>query len=202
MPVQDTSNCQLIAKEFDRLIENTANVMATPSSTHKTEDPECRLFAWGSNSRGQIGTGREFANDPIPINFAAIKRLVSVACGDSHTLMLSDTSVVFALGDNSRCQLGISPTVKVAISPQKVEGLANPSLIECGAFTSYAICSGHLFSWGEAVHSALGTPPMENTWRPLKVGLSQVKSVSAGDKHAAAITRDGQMYVWGDNSHG
>lgn len=128
-----------------------------------------------------------------------------MACGQAHTILVSDVGQVFVMGDNSKCQLGLPPQTKVAVVPQRLENLTNPSQVACGAATSYAVVQGMLFAWGEAAYGALGSKAaLQNTWKPVEVafGKHTVTHVSAGDHHTAAITNDNQMYVWGANSFG
>jgi alpha-tubulin suppressor-like RCC1 family protein len=206
----------LLSKEFDKLIEHTTShdlkgSFKEESKTEVLEDTfavvkmdSAQLFAWGSNRRGQICTGRDFSNDPIPVSFDAIKNLLFVACGHAHTIMVSELGQTFAMGDNSKCQLGLPPQTKAAVIPQRLENIVNPSQIACGAATSYVVAQGKLYSWGEAAYGALGSKQaLQNTWKPIEVKIDKhIKHISAGDHHTAAITVDDQMYVWGANSFG
>ena len=73
------------------------------------------FFVWGNNSCGQLTLGEETQTiaDPIAIRLPnSIKKIKSVACGGSHTLILSQNGFVFAMGDNSFGQLGLSPIQK------------------------------------------------------------------------------------------
>jgi alpha-tubulin suppressor-like RCC1 family protein len=70
--------------------------------------------------------------------------------------MVCDKGFVYAMGDNSKCQLGVAPSVKVAMVPTRLD-CQTPSLIACGAWTSYAVFGNRLYSWGEGAYGALGT---------------------------------------------
>ena len=73
------------------------------------------FFVWGNNSYGQLALGEEMQTvvDPVAIRLpTSIKKIKSVACGGSHTLILSQSGSVFAMGDNSFGQLGLSTMQK------------------------------------------------------------------------------------------
>jgi hypothetical protein len=38
--------------------------------------------------------------------------------------------------------------------------------------------------------------------RPTRVEIAAVEKVAIGQGHMAAVTRDGDLYVWGENAHG
>jgi E3 ubiquitin-protein ligase HERC4 len=80
-----------------------ANIMVIDcGSDHSAMvDSSGRVFTFGSNKFGQLGHGTyndEFI--PIIVNRVA-DRFVSVACGIDHTLMLSGSGRVFAMGQNA-----------------------------------------------------------------------------------------------------
>jgi hypothetical protein len=79
VPTEEHSNCQLLYKEIDELIQNSQSQQIASLHTSTTKTPPCqssptktettKFFAWGNNSKGQICTNRAFAVDPIPIAF-------------------------------------------------------------------------------------------------------------------------------------
>ena len=44
--------------------------------------------------------------DPLAVSLDQIRRIRSVACGQQHTLILSESGQVLAFGDNTHGQLG------------------------------------------------------------------------------------------------
>ena len=71
-----------------------------------------QVYAWGFNAHGQLGNGDTIQqNTPILINTGAIanKVIVSIVCGANHTMAIDDIGRVYAWGNNSQFQLGLSP---------------------------------------------------------------------------------------------
>ena len=60
--------------------------------------------------------------DPTAIMMNLVGKIKSVACGDAHTLIASESGYVFAMGDNTYGQLGMSPDLqKSSRQPVKVQ---------------------------------------------------------------------------------
>ena len=85
---------------------------------------------------------------------------------------------------------------------------------ELGQFTGYAVLEdGSLVAWGSndegqlgvaaaGTSVALGTYPKPSATPVRVTGLSGVVDVTAGDKHALALTRDGTVWAWGRRDDG
>lgn len=69
------------------------------------------------------------------------KRVVKVACGESHSLVLTDKADVYSWGRGFEGQLGLSKTIEVSSTPQYIKSFYGKPVtqIECGAFFSLAI---------------------------------------------------------------
>ncbi len=69
------------------------------------------VYAWGYNSSGQLGDGTT-TNRSTPTLVTALsgQTVTAVAGGDSHSLALTSTGAVYALGDNWAGQLGDGTT--------------------------------------------------------------------------------------------
>ncbi|KAG8693502.1 hypothetical protein FRC08_009072 [Ceratobasidium sp. 394] len=87
-----------------------------------------RLYAAGSNARGQLGSGHcEDQHTFQPAVFAhedggtgqsptlpgGASQILGLACGANHTLVLFDTHDIWVSGDSSRGQLAFSPSTNV-----------------------------------------------------------------------------------------
>lgn len=87
-----------------------------------------------------------------------------------------------------------------------MQGLGEVVKIACGQDHSLAVCaSGHMYSWGAGEDGQLGTDPMYNSHRPSQVPVPlavPVIQVACGNSHSLALTRGGDVFSWGLNSHG
>jgi alpha-tubulin suppressor-like RCC1 family protein len=67
------------------------------------------VYAWGSNSKGQLGRPGRLSNVPVAVEFSgasANRHFIGIAAGNSHSLALADDGKVFSWGSNSDGQLG------------------------------------------------------------------------------------------------
>jgi len=87
------------------------------------------------------------------------KRAVQIACGRSHSLVLTDKGYLYAWGRGFEGQLGLSESIEIASVPQYVKFFHGEfvSSIAAGAYYSLAVTDrGDMFSWGEAKMGQLG----------------------------------------------
>ena len=64
------------------------------------------LYAWGSNEHGQCCQQRLGTVEPLQAHAVAAMKLVGVACGGAHTLVLTDSGRVYSFGLGTTGQLG------------------------------------------------------------------------------------------------
>ncbi|NBB84479.1 MAG: hypothetical protein GVY28_13890 [Alphaproteobacteria bacterium] len=184
------------------------------------------LWAWGQNSNGQLGLGdREAREVPTAVEALSAATVVAVSSGTSHTLALTADSEVFAWGAARDGQLGAPDAldsdgdpVRRVESPVTVEGLPEgvPVVaVTADTKTSYAVLAdGRVFGWGEGEFGQLaqGTDRGDGTFLPEEAdvlapvqiaGLPEtVVDVKGGARWAAALTEDGDVWLWGPNDEG
>jgi alpha-tubulin suppressor-like RCC1 family protein len=80
--------------------------------------------------------------------------------------------------------------------------------VTTGLYHSCAVkTDGTLWCWGGNLSGQLGSDsiavlPTAQTSDPVQVTGTTWKSVSAGQSHTCAVTVDGTLWCWGDNSEG
>ncbi|XP_065335616.1 RCC1 and BTB domain-containing protein 1-like [Cloeon dipterum] len=165
------------------------------------------LFAWGKNERGELGLGtKEYTMVPTKVEGDLEgKRVVQVACGKSHTLVLTSDGEVFAFGSNDYGQLGLGNTVDTS-HPKKVNGLLAGrfvTAVACGFVMSFALLdTGEVITWGKAqigeVDSTQALFPNPRI-APGSEGVLFSKIV-CGPTHALLLSREGEVRTWGYNT--
>jgi alpha-tubulin suppressor-like RCC1 family protein len=163
-----------------------------------------------SNEFGQVGHGACGLGVVAPrlmlgLRGSAVK---SVACGEFFTLVLTEQGKIFACGDNSFGQLGLS---RKDNSAELVEVCLGDSAlvpfrqISCGGDFSVALSlSGTVYVWGSNKHGQLGVGKGYGLILAPKVldTLGNVTSISCGSHHTAFIARGRQVFFCGDNRAG
>ncbi|TSY13811.1 X-linked retinitis pigmentosa GTPase regulator [Bagarius yarrelli] len=153
--------------------------------------------------------GKSKFADNIPSKFWLKNDVpLKLACGDEHTALITENGKLFMFGSNNWGQLGLGekisvnkPTCVKALKSEKVK------LVACGRTHTlvYTSC-GNLYAAGGNNEGQLGLGDyVERTSFQLVEFFTKhgpVKMLAAGSNTSAAITQDGKLYVWGDNSEG
>ena len=182
---------------------------------------EGTLYGWGQNNIGQLGLGDgEDRLTPTVIDFDG-KPVVAVSSGTGHTLVLTADGAVYGFGSNRDGQAapdqleGPGDPVNNVLSPSMIPGLPdNVVSVTADTQTSYAVTAdGKLFGWGENSFGQLligndngdGTfiPTDDKVLTPVEIDVpGNVVDVKGGARWAAALTDDGDVYLWGPNDEG
>ncbi|XP_016052508.1 PREDICTED: X-linked retinitis pigmentosa GTPase regulator isoform X1 [Miniopterus natalensis] len=131
-----------------------------------------------------------------------------LACGDEHTAVITGNNKLYMFGSNNWGQLGLGsksavckPTCVKALKPEKVK------LVACGRnHTLVSTEGGKVYAVGGNNEGQLGLGDAEdrNTFHLIEFFTSQyqLKQLSAGSNTSAALTDDGKLFMWGENSEG
>ena len=130
-----------------------------------------------------------------------------VSVGRTHVCHVSHRGSVSCWGDNTSKQLGRAD-VPYRLEPGAVDGLTDMVRIAAGDdYTCALSASGEVFCWGATVawtDASAGeesrTPNAPVTGVARVPGVSDIVRISAGAKHACAVSAKGQVWCWGDNS--
>ncbi|XP_066574468.1 probable E3 ubiquitin-protein ligase HERC6 isoform X2 [Amia ocellicauda] len=166
------------------------------------------MYCWGEGTAGQLGLQLQ-ENHSLVLIPEIVARLPSnishVACGEQHTLFLTEEGNVLSCGRNSKGQLGRQNRDKK--TPGQIERLRAVCGLACGQEHSLAVCeSGQVYSWGGGSEGQLGTGAFEEkVTKPRKINFFRsipVVQVACGKFHSLALSKDGAVYSWGKNSFG
>lgn len=147
------------------------------------------VHAWGNGRHFLLGTGEETdAFEPV-LGFTKLGAIRKVACGTAHSLVLTGSGAVFAVGDNDHGCLGIdsrSP-FSCAVEPVLVP-LSSPARdIAAGWHVSAAVlANGSVHTWGCASAGALGCEGGADIRAPQDIGL-KAKRVFIGSGGTSVV---------------
>lgn len=162
---------------------------------------------------GQLGTGN-FVNTETPVQVGGLISVTKLGGRGYHSLAVTADGKVLAWGWNSQVQLGHDTTGQKCSSnlfgtcstvPVQVLGISNPLTVTGGGFFSLALMPDHtVMGWGANEAGQLGDGSYADRAAPVHVSavLSHVVNISAGWAHAVALTDDGKVWTWGENSAG
>ena len=184
-----------------RVMENVAAVYALRNAGPHTMAirTDGSLWAWGSNSHGQLGDGTIIDRlRPVHVmeNVAAIS--TGGALG-SFTMAIRTDGSLWAWGSNSIGELGDGSRID---RHRPVHIKDNILAVSAGSSHTMAIgTDGSLWTWGNNWDGQLGDGTTTPRVNPVRI-MENVAAVSAGTGHAVAIRTDGSMWTWGANSYG
>ncbi|MEM7669052.1 MAG: Ig-like domain-containing protein, partial [Pseudomonadota bacterium] len=176
------------------------------------------------NSNGQLGQGDQVERlEPTLIQSLSDETVVAVSSGTSFTLILTADGQVYGVGSNRDGQLGspdgLQPdgsTMTRVLTPVLAAGLPDDIVaVTADTNTSYAVTSdGRVFGWGETRFGQLlqGDDQGDGTFLPDAADVLEpveltalppgVIDVKGGARWAAALTEEGDVYLWGPNDEG
>ncbi|XP_057294266.1 uncharacterized protein LOC130622774 [Hydractinia symbiolongicarpus] len=166
------------------------------------------IFGWGSGRGGKLGMNN-IQDRYMPLQIGALleKQVVSIACSELHSAVVTSTGELFTFG-RAGPRLGYTIKDRKQSVPLKVEALSDQNIIKvaCGLEFTIALTSdGKLFSFGENGSGQLGLGHYESCVQPTLIeSLKDVKisQISCGSEHAGAVTADGDVWLWGSNNKG
>ena len=175
------------------------------------------LAAWGLNTDGQLGdTTTTQRSVPVAVNSSgalAGKRVVAIAAGSRHSLVLCADGTLAAWGYNGSGQLGdgtyTQHSLPVAVSMTGVLASKTVVAIAAGGLHNLALCAdGTLVAWGNNSFGQLGNGATANSNVPVVVDQTGILAgkalvaVAAGSSHSVALCDDGTLAAWGNGVDG
>lgn len=178
-----------------------------------------RVYTFGLNNYGQLGTGNTTTSLPVDItnnfNLSEGEIIVDVYAGHYFAFAVSSTGRIFSWGQNNYGQLG-NGTNQNKNLPQDVTsffGIYEPESvqsIELGAEFGLMLSSDNrVIVWGCNTFGQLGDGTTQNRYSPiditanLSLGVGEaVTKIAVGGWHSSAYTSDNRLFTWGRNDYG
>lgn len=165
-------------------------------------DNQGRVWAWGYNSKGQLGNGTTRSSS-IPIQVSGIGGSVAIAAGYEHSLAADNQGRIWAWGDNYAGQIGNGTTTSSSL-PVQILQLSGGVAVAAGENHSLALdTQGQVWAWGLNLSGQLGNGTESSSKTPVEViALEAITTIAAGENHSLAIDTDGRAWSWGLNNLG
>ncbi|SET99274.1 Alpha-tubulin suppressor [Stigmatella erecta] len=172
------------------------------------------VWAWGANTRGQLGDGTNAAHS-VPVQVAGLSGVVGIAAGSEHSLALKTDGTVWSWGSNTSGQLGNSGTMesRVPVQVRVTGGEALEDVMEVASGAQHALAlklDGTVWAWGRGSNGQVGDGSF-TSMQPEAVlvlnaegdgPLMGIASIAVGSWHSLALGGDGKVWSWGYNSKG
>ena len=201
---------QLVPKEIEALKERC--VVAIAAKMVLTDKGEVLTF--GGSRHGYAGA----LNDPTPEVVATLPgtRVVAIAAGGVHDLLLADTGDVLSFGTGSSGQLGHGVKKDELLQPKVIEKMRGVRVVAISAGLHHSLVltdCGKVFLFGTkwykrsrtAREVATNVSEYEYQLEPELVEVpdkKRVVAISAGYRHSLLLTSDGDVLSFGLGMNG
>jgi alpha-tubulin suppressor-like RCC1 family protein len=183
-------------------------------------DADGGIHTWGQNDVGQLGStpALTYLPNPTPLVSRALagRKILQVATGGAHTVVLADDGFLYSSGGNANGQLGLGWTGALVQEFQQVPMvglLAGKRIVAVGAGAGHTIVltsDGRVFGWGSNSNGQLGNGTTTNSALPValdRTGVLAGKTIvsiaaAVNDNWNLALTSDGQVFSWGSGASG
>lgn len=219
-------------------------MIATGKDHFIAVDKEGNLYGMGDDSFGQLGTGnyskeRELQmklyynfiqrRERLPIKISIPEKIQKIACGENHTVVLSEGGNVYGFGNNRFLQLSndelyrkhmIGLNTPTLIVSEKFKGFRIVDIV-CSKNCSFFVCKNeskgtyHFFSAGEGLKGELGQnlikhisdigemPDISGLVNSETLKPFEPLKLTCGSNHCLLLFKNPRvMYVWGNNEFG
>nr|XP_044996934.1 X-linked retinitis pigmentosa GTPase regulator isoform X1 [Jaculus jaculus] len=157
------------------------------------------IFTFGKTKFAENIPSKFWFKNDIPI---------CLSCGDEHTAIVTGNNKLYMFGSNNWGQLGLG-TKSTISRPTRIKALKSEKVIlaACGRnHTLISTVNGSVYAAGGNNEGQLGLGDTDDrdTFHQISFFTSKdnIKQLSAGANTSAALTEDGKLFMWGDNSEG
>ena len=167
---------------------------------------EGNVFTWGVGEFGALATGsNQNAWAPVKCLIPRSMRGLNVSCGSRHTVLVVEENmnkVLLVSGSGEAGQLGTGKREK-EFSFVAVNFNEDPVQAAAGIFHTLVLASsGNVWATGGNSFGQLGLGNKKSTSRFEKVAVDGVVVKVAAGNHSAAVTENGQLFIWGTGVFG
>uniref|UniRef100_A0A7N8XV71 HECT-type E3 ubiquitin transferase n=1 Tax=Mastacembelus armatus TaxID=205130 RepID=A0A7N8XV71_9TELE len=183
---------------------------STDAAAPGTESDTVMVYVWGSNSSHQLAEGT-LEKILLPKLTQGFNDAQMIEAGQYCTFSVSADGSVKACGKGSYGRLGLgdsnnqSMPKKLVLDPHRNMKKVSSSKGSDGHTLAITV-EGEVFSWGDGEYGKLGHGNSATQKYPKIIQgplLGKVVvCVSAGYRHSAAVTNDGELYTWGEGDFG
>ncbi|XP_030216471.1 RCC1-like G exchanging factor-like protein isoform X1 [Gadus morhua] len=167
------------------------------------------VYSMGNNAYGQCGRSiveeEDYSGSHIIHKLEGFdSKVIQVACGQDHSLFLTETGKVYACGWGADGQTGLGHQ-RVSAAPAEVAGELRG--VEVKQISTYGDCSlavsrdGGLYGWGNSEYRQLASVTESSQINspkhlPLE-GCGRVLQAACGGTQVAILNEEGAVFVWG-----
>ena len=160
-----------------------------------------RVRAMGWNKYGQLGDGSKLDKSRFFVVINNGMKVVAVAAGGVHSIVLRQDGSVWAVGRNYNGQLGDGSTNDRSIFLRVI--VSDVAAVAAGGYHSMVVKqNGAVWTTGCNEYGQLGDGSRTDSANYMEVVSYGAKAVAAGSYHSMILKQDGSVWATGYNEYG
>ena len=162
------------------------------------------IFGWGDNTFKQLGIDRgKSIKEPIEITFFKENniKVISIKCGETHTMFLTSENKIYVCGTNEHGQLGLDSKCNLVQQLQKLnQNFGDIKEIDCaGYYSAILTTTKKLYICGSNAHGPLGIYKQivgnhQHSFQEFKY-VTNIKKIKCGFSRTIIIRDDDTIYI-------
>jgi alpha-tubulin suppressor-like RCC1 family protein len=168
-------------------------------------DKSGRIWSWGLNNFGQLGTNSVTSTNTPQSILGAVKTFCKIAAGANHSLGIDKNGRAWSWGLNTNGQLGLNALTSRRTPASVLGAVKTFCEISGGSLHSLAIDkNGRVWSWGQNNTGQLGDNTINTRTTPVSLlgGVKTFCRVTAGSQFSGGLDKNGRAWFWGLNGSG
>jgi alpha-tubulin suppressor-like RCC1 family protein len=165
-----------------------------------------KVYCWGYNDEGQIGSGTLNVIFNTPVLVPLTNPSSTIATGSTHSCAVDFNGNAYCWGAGHYGQLGNGSrgATVFSITPVPVTVQNGIKSLTAGAGHTCAIkTNNEVVCWGSNLAGQLGNGTnVDSTIAVAVTNLGTVTAISAGGAHTCALKTNGEIACWGENTSG
>ena len=179
------------------------------------------VYTWGRGNSGELGIGeKKHSDEPVHVEALKGKKVVQISCGGAACAAVTADGELYlwGIGTNTGVpRFYLTPCFFLGYVFGLNATLLVPTLIDAAQFNHVRIRevsigtqhmlvlsdSGELYVWGRGNRGQLGLGGLKDREKPCllegEFKTRKIKHARAGEDISAAITENGELYLWGRN---
>ncbi|WP_419867958.1 RCC1 domain-containing protein [Chryseobacterium sp. CT-SW4] len=170
------------------------------------------VYASGLNTNGETGVGNASGNTAT-YSLILAKSVIDIAAGDSHGLAATSNGELWTWGAGENYRTGHGSTTNKTY-PMKVKGWPSnvkAVRVEAGYYNSmilgdngkvYGIGASSEGTMANGINSTSASKAYQTPVEITSLSSHNIKDISLARYSGAALTKEGKIYVWGNQAYG
>jgi alpha-tubulin suppressor-like RCC1 family protein len=173
-----------------------------------------QLFSFGDGRDGRLGHGNSRScSFPKPVMEMSKLRVVTVAAGFDHSMVVTEMGCVYTMGNGEDGKLGHGDTEScplprmVSTWPRMPTRMRVVAVAAGGYHSMVLAADGMVATFGNGEDGKLGHGSEQRELMPRVVQTLmnkgvKTRAIAAGDGHSMVVTVQGELYTFGASSYG